>query len=172
MITHGEKFLRLFCKTPKSASPAPPPDCGGIPPMAPESNMTGLLRLWHEGDAGALEQLAPLIEQELHRIAHLHMRRENPGHPLQTTALVNEAFIRLLDQKQVQWQNRMHFFALASSFMRRILINYARNQNRVKRGGGGVVNAVIASAVRNRPVGGTHVLCMSMEGVQGHNRGS
>src|SRR4051812_20930307 len=106
--------------------------------MPPHSDITGLLIAWSEGDRAALESLLPLIERELHRIARRYMRREDPGHTLQTTALVNEAFFRLIDQKSVRWQNRAHFFAIAAQIMRRILINYARDRRRVKRGGGAV----------------------------------
>jgi len=99
------------------------------------SEITGLLIAWSDGDHAALERLMPLIERELHRIARQYMRRENPGHTLQTTALVNEAYFRLVDQKRVRWQNRAHFFAIAAQIMRRILINYARDRHRAKRGG-------------------------------------
>jgi len=99
------------------------------------SEITGLLIAWSEGDQAALERLLPLIERELHRIARHFMRRENPGHTLQTTALVNEAYFRLVDQKSVHWQNRAHFFAIAAQIMRRILLNHARDRHRAKRGG-------------------------------------
>jgi RNA polymerase sigma factor (TIGR02999 family) len=99
------------------------------------SEITGLLIAWSDGDRAALERLLPLIERELHRIARQYMRRENPGHTLQTTALVNEAYFRLVDQKSVRWQNRAHFFAIAAQIMRRILLNYARDRHRAKRGG-------------------------------------
>lgn len=104
--------------------------------MAQASQVTELLVDWCNGDQAALELLVPLVERELRRLAHNYMRRESPGHTLQTTALVNEAFIRLMDQKSVQWQNRAHFFGIAARLMRRILLNYARDQKRVKRGGG------------------------------------
>jgi RNA polymerase sigma factor (TIGR02999 family) len=100
------------------------------------SEITGLLVSWCEGDEAALEQLLPLVEAELHRIAHNYMRRESPGHTLQTTALVNEAYFRLVDQKSVRWQNRAQFYGVAAQIMRRILLNHARDQNRLKRGGG------------------------------------
>lgn len=103
--------------------------------MPPPSNITRLLLAWSEGDQAALERLLPLIEKELHRIARHYMRRENPGHTLQTTALVNEAYFRLIDQKSVRWQNRAHFFGIAAQIMRRILLNYARDRQRAKRGG-------------------------------------
>ena len=97
--------------------------------------MTRLLLDWSEGNQAALNELIPLIEQELHRIAHQFMNRESPGHTLQTTALVNEAYLRLIDQNSVRWQNRAHFFAIAARTMRRILIDYARKSARAKRGG-------------------------------------
>jgi RNA polymerase sigma factor (TIGR02999 family) len=103
--------------------------------MPAPSEITRLLIAWSEGDQAALERLLPLIERELHRIARHYMRRENPGHTLQTTALVNEAYFRLIDQRHVRWQNRAHFFAIAAQIMRRILLNYARDRQRVKRGG-------------------------------------
>ncbi|HLM55874.1 MAG TPA: sigma-70 family RNA polymerase sigma factor [Pyrinomonadaceae bacterium] len=103
--------------------------------MPHPSEITGLLIAWSDGDQTALEELLPLIERELHRIARNYMRRENPGHTLQTTALVNEAYFRLVDQKSVRWQNRAHFFGIAAQIMRRILLNYARDSHRVKRGG-------------------------------------
>ena len=82
-----------------------------------------------------MDKLLPLVEKELHRLAHSYMRRENPNHTLQTTALINETYLRLVDQRKVQWQNRAHFFGIAAQIMRRILLNYARDQNRLKRGG-------------------------------------
>lgn len=97
--------------------------------------MTRLLLDWSAGDQAALNELIPLVEQELHRIAHQYMNRESPGHTLQTTALVNEAYLRLIDQKKVRWQNRAHFFAIAAQTMRRILIDHARKSTRAKRGG-------------------------------------
>lgn len=102
---------------------------------AATSEITGLLVDWSNGDQAALDKLLPLVEQELHRLAHVYMRRENPDHTLQTTALVNEAYLKLIDQKKTHWQNRAHFFAIAAKIMRRILLNYARDQRRKKRGG-------------------------------------
>jgi RNA polymerase sigma factor (TIGR02999 family) len=99
------------------------------------SEITGLLLAWSDGDREALERLLPLVERELHRLARHFMRRENPGHTLQTTALVNEAYFKLVDQRSVRWQNRAHFFAIAAQIMRRILLNYARDRHRAKRGG-------------------------------------
>ncbi len=101
----------------------------------PSSEITGLLVDWSNGDQAALDRLLPMVEKELRRLAHSYMRRENPDHTLQTTALVNEAYLKLIDQKRTRWQNRAHFFAIAATVMRRILLNYARDQHREKRGG-------------------------------------
>lgn len=98
--------------------------------------VTQLLVDWSNGSQAALEKLLPLVERELHRLAHHYMRRENPGHSLQTTALVHEAYLRLVDQRQVHWKNRGHFFALAAQLMRRILVDRARSRRYAKRGGG------------------------------------
>ena len=98
------------------------------------SVLTALLVKWSDGDESALEQLIPHVERELKQIARAHMRRENRNHTLQTTALVNEAYIKLIDQRS-KWQNRAHFFAIASRIMRRVLLNHARSHRRVKRGG-------------------------------------
>src|SRR5215510_9409843 len=100
-----------------------------------EADITGLLVDWNNGDKAAIDNLLPLVERELHRLAHAYMRREAPNHTLQTTALINETYLRLVDQKRVQWQNRAHFFGIAAQIMRRFLSNYARDQNRAKRGG-------------------------------------
>ena len=97
--------------------------------------VTALLKKWGEGDETALEQLMPLVHDELHRLAHQHMRREGPGHILQTSALINEAYLRLVDQPQVRWENRNHFFGIAARLMRRILVDDARKRNAAKRGG-------------------------------------
>ncbi|MBK7995477.1 MAG: sigma-70 family RNA polymerase sigma factor [Blastocatellia bacterium] len=103
--------------------------------MIGSKNVTQLLIDWNGGDKSALEKLLPMIYQELHLLASRYLRRERPNHTIQATALVNEAYLRLIDQKQVQWQNRAHFFAIAAQMMRRILINYARDQHAAKRGG-------------------------------------
>jgi RNA polymerase sigma factor (TIGR02999 family) len=103
--------------------------------MSPVANITELLVAWGRGDQGALDVLAPLVHQELHRLAARHMKGERPGHDLQATALVNEAYLRLVDSKGVRWQNRAHFFAMAAQIMRRILVDVARARARVKRGG-------------------------------------
>ncbi len=97
--------------------------------------VTQLLIAWGNGDQSARDQLMSLVYEELHRLAHRHIRKERPGHTLQTSALVNEAFVRLVDQKNVHWQSRAHFFAIAAQMMRRILVDYARNRRYAKRGG-------------------------------------
>ena len=98
--------------------------------------MTDLLAAWSDGDREALDRLLPLVERELHRLAHHYMSREREGHTLQTSALVNEAYLKLCDQTRVRWQNRAHFFAIAAQTMRRILIDHARSRRVDKRGGG------------------------------------
>jgi RNA polymerase sigma factor (TIGR02999 family) len=103
--------------------------------MTTPEPITQLLIDWNNGSPEALEKLMPMVEAELRRIAANYMRRERPGHTLQTSALVNEAYLKLVDQREVRWQNRSHFFALASQLMRRILLDHARTQGRVKRGG-------------------------------------
>ena len=103
--------------------------------MTSDADITALLVDWNNGDKSAIDRLLPLVERELHRLAHSYMRREDPDHTLQTTALINETYLRLIDQRKVQWQNRAHFFGIAAQIMRRILLNYARDQNRLKRGG-------------------------------------
>jgi len=100
------------------------------------NGVTELLTAWSQGDKSALEKLLPLAERELHRIAHRYMRHEAPGHTLQTTALVNEAYLRLVDQTRTHWRNRAHFFAIASQIIRRILVNHAGDRAAVKRGAG------------------------------------
>ena len=94
-----------------------------------------MLRAWRDGDARALERLAPVVYDELHRLARRYMRGERPGHSLQTTALVNEAYMRLVGYERIEWQNRAHFFAVSAQLMRRILVEHARRHN-LKRGGG------------------------------------
>ena len=103
-----------------------------------KAEVTQLLKAWSEGDDAALEQLTPVVENELHRIAHRCMAREKPGHILQSAALVNEVYLRLVDIQSVSWQDRTHFFAMCARLMRRILTDYARSQNSLKRGGGAV----------------------------------
>ena len=103
--------------------------------MASKNDVTELLRLWRNGDEQALEKLTPLVYDELHRLAHGYIRRERPGHTLQTTALLNEAYVRLVEQPDVAWQNRAHFFGVAAQVMRHVLVDYARQHLAAKRGG-------------------------------------
>lgn len=99
-------------------------------------DVTQLLIAWSSGDQAARDRLMSVVYEELHRLARRYMRRESPGHTLQTSALVNEAFLRLVDQRNVHWQNRAHFFGIAAQMMRRILVDYARSRSYAKRGGG------------------------------------
>jgi len=98
--------------------------------------ITQLLLAWSDGDQAALEKLTPLVHAELRRLAKGYMRGEQPGHTLQTTALINEAYLRLIDWKNVRWQNRAHFFGVAAQLMRRILVDFARSRHYARRGGG------------------------------------
>ena len=105
------------------------------PGEADKGDVSRLLRAWSDGDQAALERLTPIVYDELRRLARRYMRGERPGHSLQATALVNEAYTRLVDYKRMQWQNRAHFFAVSAQLMRRILVEHARRHN-LKRGGG------------------------------------
>ena len=104
-------------------------------PTAGVSEVSRLLRAWSGGDRNALDKLTPIVYDELYRLARRHMRGERAGHSLQTTALVNEAYIQLVDYERMEWQNRAHFFAVSAQVMRRILVDRARRRN-LKRGGG------------------------------------
>src|SRR5262249_54310631 len=103
--------------------------------LSEEHDLTALLRAWAQGDQDALEKLTPRVYAELHRLADLYMARERPNHPLQATALINEAYIRLIDWKDVRWQSRTHFFAMAARLMRQVLVDMARTRRQYKRGG-------------------------------------
>src|SRR5580700_12312299 len=103
--------------------------------VPPTHEVTELLQAWSAGDESALEKLAPLVYDELHRTAHRYMVREQAGHTLQTTALVNEVYLRLVKVREVSWQGRTHFFAVCARMMRRILTDFARSQRYLKRGG-------------------------------------
>ena len=100
------------------------------------ATITDLLIQWREGDEAALDRLIPLVYEELRRMAHYYMRRRRQGDTLQTSALINEAYLRLADHKNMRWQNRAHFFAVAAQAMRRILVDHARSRNAAKRAGG------------------------------------
>lgn len=108
--------------------------------MEASDQITELLTAWSDGDESSLEILMPLVERELRRMAHKFMRGEDENHTLQTTALVNEAFLKLVDQTRVNWQNRTHFYAISARIMRRVLLNHARERRAGKRGGGDAVH--------------------------------
>src|SRR5215467_8936689 len=105
------------------------------PGKAAGGEVSKLLQAWSEGDKSALEKLTPIVYDELHRLAQRYMRRERSSHSLQTTALLNEAYMRLVDYKRIHWQDRAHFFAVSAQVMRRILVEHARRRN-LKRGAG------------------------------------
>jgi RNA polymerase sigma factor (TIGR02999 family) len=106
-----------------------------MPTLSPQE-VTLLLQAWSQGEESALQKLVPLVYEELRRLAHRYMGWEHPGHVLETSALVNEAYLRLTDSKQQHWQNRAHFFAISAQLMRQILVDFARSRHRQKRGGG------------------------------------
>lgn len=116
-------------------------------------HVTELLLAWGRGDRSALDELLPIVHQELRRLARLQMRGERDNHTLQTTALVNEAFIRLVDLRRIRWQDRAHFLALSARLMRRILVDHARSRNFQKRGGGAVNVALDDSLALSRERG-------------------
>lgn len=120
---------------------------------APQREITGLLRAWRCGDRAALDRLAPLVQTELHRLAHGYLARERPGHVLQTSALVNEAYLRLIEADGLDWRDRAHFVAVSAGIMRQVLIQYARARNSLKRGGGASAicldEALVASPQRD-----------------------
>ena len=113
----------------------------------PEEEITQLLAEWNNGNESARDELMPLVEDELRRIAARYLSGERQDHTLQATALINEAYLRLVDQKEVQWQNRAHFFAIAAQLMRRILVDHARSRSRAKRGGGAQMVSLVEQAV-------------------------
>src|SRR5664280_2165751 len=119
-------------------------------------DISTLLRAWSDGDPSALERLTPIVYDELRRLARRYMKRERPGHSLQTMDLVNEAYMRLVDYERMQWQNRAHFFAVSSQLMRRILVDHARRHN-LKRGGGvphiSLDEAAVLAGDRGCPLG-------------------
>jgi RNA polymerase sigma factor (TIGR02999 family) len=129
-------------------------------PSVSQQRVTDLLTRWSNGDDAALAELTPLVYGELRRLAHRHMGGERPDHTLQTTALVNEAYLRLANQTHSRWQNRAHFFALAARVMREILVSYARSQRSQKRGGGAVKmeldEAALVSPEESKEIVGLH----------------
>jgi len=120
--------------------------------MVETRNITQLLSAWSEGDKAALDALIPIVYDELRRQAARYLRRERPGHTLQTTALINEAYLRLIDQRAMRWQNRAQFFGIAAQLMRRILVDHARARHRAKRGGSDIrVSLTDATSVTKEP---------------------
>lgn len=118
-----------------------------IPPASPQQQVTQLLCDWRNGDEKALEKLIPLIQPELHRLAHAYMSRERAGHTLQTTALLDDAYMQLAGGTGLPWQNRAHFFAIAAQLMRRIMVHHARKRRAQKRGGDAVMVKLDEAAV-------------------------
>ncbi len=119
------------------------------------SKITLMLREWSDGKAEALDALMPLVYDELHRQAARYLRRERPDHTLQTTALIHEAYLKLIDQREVNWESRTHFFAIAAQAMRRILVDYARTKHREKRGGDDIklpLEEAMTVAAQEKPV--------------------
>jgi RNA polymerase sigma factor (TIGR02999 family) len=121
--------------------------------------VTNLLLAWSDGDQSALNRLIPLVHSDLHRLARAYMRRERAGHTLQTTALINETYLRLIDAKKISWQNRAHFYGIASRLMRRVLVDSARERNYQKRGAG-ARQITFDEALAARDAGNTDVLAV------------
>ncbi len=117
----------------------------------PSGDVTQLLIDWSQGREDAVEELMPVVYNELHRLASAYMRRERPDHTLQTTGLVHEAYVRLVDQSRVEWKNRAHFFGIAAQMMRRILVDHARKHQADKRGGGEAPLSLIESLIADEP---------------------
>ena len=129
-----------------------------MPPQTPQE-VTLLLQAWRDGDKNALEELVPKVRAELHRLARHYMKQERPGHLLQTTALVNEAYMRLIDWKNITWQNRAHFFGVSAQLMRRILVDMARSRPRAHHGGDAHVT-VLDEAFVVSPKRGTDLVAL------------
>lgn len=127
---------------------------------SPFADVTQLLRAWSEGDESALEKLTPLVYQELHRLAHQYMKRERTDHTLQTTALVNEAYLRLARSAAIEWRDRAHFFAVSAQAMRRILVDMARARGYAKRGGGAPHLCLDEIAVMSSPEADADLLAL------------
>ena len=125
----------------------------------PASEITGLLVDWNNGDQSALDRLLPLVEKELHRLAHSYMRRENPNHTLQTTALVNEAYLKLIRGHDIHCESRVQFFALCAQVIRHILVDHARSGRYAKRGGG-VAQVPLDEEIHGKPAPGVGVLAL------------
>jgi RNA polymerase sigma factor (TIGR02999 family) len=129
------------------------------PPDRSRPHVTELLLAWGQGDRSALDQLVPVVHQELRRLARLQMRGERDNHTLQTTALVNEAFLRLVDLRRIRWQDRAHFLALSARLMRRILVDHARSRSYQKRGGG-AANVTLDDALIASPEPGADLVAL------------
>jgi len=131
------------------------------PPTRDRSRLhvTELLLAWGNGDRSALDELMPLVHQELRRLARMQMRGERDNHTLQTTALVNEAFLRLIDLRRIRWQDRAHFLALSAQLMRRVLVDHARSRNYQKRGGG-AATVVLDDVIVAPPERGTDLVAL------------
>jgi RNA polymerase sigma factor (TIGR02999 family) len=114
---------------------------------ASRGTITQFLLQWGQGDRSALDELIPVVYRELHRLARYYLRRQSPGQTLQTSALINEAYLRLIDHKNMDWQNRAHFYGVAAQAMRRILVDHARTRRAAKRGGGAVEVSLDKAAV-------------------------
>lgn len=121
--------------------------------------LSDLLEAWSDGDSGALDALVPRVHRELHRMAHHYMAGERANHPLQTTALINEAYVRLIGWTDVSWQNRAHFFAVASRMMRRILVDYARQRQSARRGGD-AMETTLDGTFTFQPARSAHLLAL------------
>lgn len=126
----------------------------------PSSEVTQLLNAWCQGDPEALERLAPLVESELRKVARAYLRREDPNHTLQPTALINEAYLRLIQWNAGEWQGRTHFYAVAAKLMRRVLVNYAVSRDTQKRGGSAVLVSLM-EADRAEPAPDTDILALN-----------
>src|SRR5262249_18258270 len=144
------KALPETATRPKIFSCSPPAESWKLSYLhmepADTGKVTGLLLAWGNGDKDALERLVPLVESELRRLARIYLRRERAGHTLQTNALVNEAYLRLIDAKKVHWENRSHFFGVAARLMRQILVDYARRRRSLKHGGATVLISLSEAA--------------------------
>ena len=126
----------------------------GRPATQPKTHdVTRLLQAWGQGEGAALEQIIPIVYNELKRIAHRYMTGERQGHSLQTTGLVNEAYLKLIDSQRVNWQNRAHFFAISAQLMRRILVDFARSRGYQKRGGGAQKVTLVEELIGRRERG-------------------
>ena len=138
MVTKGFSLLRKCYNWTHSGDDLPPRFAkeSMIETAAPSHEVTQLLLAWSGGNQAALERLVPLVYEELRSLAHQYLSKERKGHTLQTTDLVHEVYLKLVDQRRVQWQNRAHFYGIAAQLMRRVLVDEARRRRRTKRGGG------------------------------------